>query len=129
MSLEGFPIIRVGHNLLVSLQGDLDDATVLRLEDQITQEIVRTRAKGMLIDVGGLAVVDSFIARVIARVAGMVRLLGAEAVLVGIQPAVAITLVELGVSMQHVRTALNAGKGMELLTRLQRRERDRDVGA
>jgi rsbT antagonist protein RsbS len=119
MSAELVPIIRMGANLLISLQGDLDDSSVLRLEDLITREIVRTRAKGTLIDVGGLTVVDSFIARVIARIAGMVRLLGAEAVVVGIQPAVAITLVELGVSMRHVHTALNAGRGMELLRRLQ----------
>jgi len=119
MTPELVPIIRLGRNLLVSLQGDLDDASVLRLEDQITREIVRTRAKGTLIDVGGLAVVDSFIARVIARIASMVRLLGSEAVVVGIQPAVAITLVELGISMEHVHTALNAGRGMELLTLLQ----------
>jgi rsbT antagonist protein RsbS len=119
MNAELVPIIRVGTNLLVSLQGDLDDSAVLRLEDQITREIVRTRAQGMLIDVCGLAVVDSFIARVIARIATMVRLLGAEAVVVGIQPSVAITLVELGVTMEHVHTALNAGRGMALLSRLQ----------
>jgi rsbT antagonist protein RsbS len=119
MSAELVPIIRIDSNLLVSLQGDLDDAAVLRLEDVITREIVRTRARGTLIDVGGLMVVDSFIARVIARITGMVRLLGAEAVVVGIQPAVAITLVELGLDMRHVHTALNAGRGMELLRRLQ----------
>jgi len=123
VTVELVPIIRIGANLLVSLQGDLDDASVLRLEEQITREVVRTRARGALIDVCGLAVVDSFIARIIARIASMVRLLGAEAVVVGIQPAVAITLVELGVSMKHVHTALNAGRGMELLGRLQRAER------
>jgi rsbT antagonist protein RsbS len=117
--IELAPIIRLGHNLLVSLQGDLDDATVLHLEEQITQELVRTHGRGMLIDVGGLAVVDSFIARVLARITAMVRLLGAEAVVVGIQPAVAITLVELGVNMKHVHTALNPGRGMEVLARLQ----------
>jgi rsbT antagonist protein RsbS len=117
--IELAPIIRLGHNLLVSLQGDLDDATVLHLEEQITQELVRTHARGMLIDVGGLSVVDSFIARVLARITAMVRLLGAEAVVVGIQPAVAITLVELGVNMKHVHTALNPGRGMEVLARLQ----------
>jgi rsbT antagonist protein RsbS len=118
------PIMRLGHNLLVSLQGDLDDGAVLRLEDQITREIVRTRARGMLIDLSGLTIVDSFIARIIARITSMVRLLGAEAVVVGIQPAVAITLVELGVVMDHVHTALNAGRGMELLTQLQRLEQN-----
>jgi rsbT antagonist protein RsbS len=120
MTLELIPIMRLGNNLLVSLQGDLDDASVLQLEEHITREVVRTSARGTLIDVGGLSVVDSFIARVIARIASMVKLLGSEAVVVGIQPAVAITLVELGVSMDHVHTALNAGRGMELLTQLQR---------
>ncbi|MET0342357.1 MAG: STAS domain-containing protein [Polyangiales bacterium] len=118
MNQEQLPILRLGRNLLVSLQGDLDDAAVLRLEDQITREIVRVKAEGTLLDVSGLSVVDSFIARVIARIASMVRLLGSETVVVGIQPAVAITLVELGVSMEHVHTALNAGRGMELLGQL-----------
>jgi rsbT antagonist protein RsbS len=118
MSLELVPLIRLRENLLVSLQGDLDDASVLRLEDRITREVTLARSQGVLIDVSGLAIVDSFIARVIARIALMVRLLGADAVVVGIQPAVAITLVELGVDMKHVHTALNAGKGMDLLTRL-----------
>jgi rsbT antagonist protein RsbS len=117
--IELAPFVRLGDNLLISLQGDLDDATVLRLEDQITRELVRTRARGTLIDVGGLTMVDSFIARVLARITAMVKLLGAEAVVVGIQPAVALTLVELGVNMKHVHTALNPGRGMELLNRLQ----------
>lgn len=120
MSVAGdvVPIIRMGNHLLVSMQGDMDDNTVLRLEAQITEEVVRTRARGTLIDVSGMSIVDSFIARVIARIVAMVRLLGCEAVVVGIQPAVAITLVELGVDMKHVHTALNAGKGMSLLRRL-----------
>jgi rsbT antagonist protein RsbS len=118
MSSEQIPIIKVGRTLLISLQGDLDDSAVLRLEAQVTEQVARTRAKGTLIDVSGLTVVDSFIARVIARIVGMVRLLGSEAVVVGIQPPVAITLVELGVDMRHVHTALNAGKGMELLDRI-----------
>ena len=120
MSVAGdvVPIIRMGNHLLVSMQGDMDDNTVLRLEAQITEEVVRTRARGTLIDVSGMSIVDSFIARVIARIVAMVRLLGCEAVVVGIQPAVAITLVELGVDMKHGNTALNAGKGMSLLRRL-----------
>jgi rsbT antagonist protein RsbS len=122
MTQEQLPILRLGDNLLVSLQGDLDDASVLRLEDQITKEIVRVHAQGTLIDVSGLAVVDSFIARVIARIATMVRLLGSDTVVVGIQPAVAITLVELGISMEHVHTALNAGRGMDLLKQLRESE-------
>lgn len=112
------PILRVGDNLLVSLQGDLDDKTILHLEERITEEIARTNALGALIDVSGLIVVDSFIARVIARIVGMIRLLGAEAVVVGMQPAVAITLVELGVDMTHIHTALDAQRGMHLLAQL-----------
>lgn len=115
---EVVPIMRIGDTLLVSLQGDLDDKTVIRVEDQLTREVARTHASGTLIDVSGLSVVDSFIARVIARVVAMVRLLGSEAVVVGIQPAVAITLVELGVPMGQLDTALNAEQGMTLLSRL-----------
>jgi rsbT antagonist protein RsbS len=119
MSLaETVPIIQLGSSLLISLQGDLDDDAVLRLETEITHTVGRTRATGVVIEVSGLAVVDSFIARVLARIAGMIRLLGAEAVVVGIQPAVAITLMELGVGMQHVQTALNVSEGMALLRRL-----------
>jgi rsbT antagonist protein RsbS len=118
MSPDGVPVIRIHDNLLVSLQGDLSDAAVLRLESEITQWVARTRAKGVLLDVSGLPVVDSFVARVIVRIAAMIRLLGAEAVVVGIQPAVAITLIELGIAMEHVHTALNAGLGLELLRRL-----------
>jgi rsbT antagonist protein RsbS len=124
MSDETIPIMRIGDTLLVSLDGDLDDATVIRIEEQLTSEVARTRASGMLIDVSGLAVVDSFIARVLARVVAMIRLLGAQAAIVGIQPAVAITLVELGVSMGHLDTALNAEHGLALLRRL-RRDDDR----
>ena len=102
----------------MSLQGELDDTAVIRVEDQLTREVARTGATGTLIDVSGLSVVDSFIARVIARIVGMTRLLGSEAVVVGIQPAVAITLVELGVPMGHLDTALNAEQGLTLLRRL-----------
>lgn len=117
---EVIPILRIGDTLLVSLQGDLDDATVIAIEEQLTEAVARTSAKGMLIDVSGLTVVDSFIARVIARVVAMIRLLGSETCVVGIQPAVAITLVELGVPMGHLDTALNAEQGMALLARLRR---------
>lgn len=115
---EIVPIMRIGNTLLVALQGELDDTSVVRIEGQLTREVARTRATGTLIDVSGLSVVDSFTARVIARVVGMVRLLGAETVVVGIQPAVAVTLVELGVPMGHLDTALNAEQGMALLRRL-----------
>jgi rsbT antagonist protein RsbS len=110
--------MRIGGNVLVSLQGDLDDSTVVGIESAIMREVSRTRTTGTLIDVSGLSMVDSFIARVIARMAAMTQLLGAETVIVGIQPAVAITLVEMGVSMGDLNTALNAEQGMAILERL-----------
>lgn len=115
---ETLPILRIEDTLLVALQGDLDDSAVVRIEEQLTREVARTRAGGVLIDVSGLTVVDSFIARVLARVVAMIRLLGAQAAVVGISPAVAITLVELGVPMGHLDTALNAEQGLALLRRL-----------
>jgi rsbT antagonist protein RsbS len=104
----------------MSLQGDLDDATILRIESDITEAVARQRTTGTLIDVSGLLIVDSFIARVLARIVGMVQLLGSDAALVGIQPAVAITLVELGVPMGNLHTALNAEAGLTLLRNLRR---------
>jgi rsbT antagonist protein RsbS len=115
---EAVPILRIGTNVLISLQGDLDDTTVVGIESAIMREVSRSRTTGTLIDVSGLAMVDSFIARVIARMAAMTRLLGAETVIVGIQPAVAITLVEMGVAMADLNTALNAEQGMAMLQRL-----------
>ena len=115
---ESVPIMRIGQTLLLSLQGDLDDTAVVRIEERLTQEVARTHATGVLIDLSGLSWVDSFVARVIARVVAMVRLLGSEAVVVGIQPAVAITMVELGVPMGHLHTALSAEKGLNLLRQL-----------
>jgi len=112
---EHVPILRMGQTLLVTLQGDLEDTTVELIEKEVTREVARIRARGVLLDVSGLSVVDSFVARVIARLVGMVRLLGADATIVGIQPAVAISLVELGVPMGHVHTALNAEQGMARL--------------
>lgn len=120
MNEDVVPVMRIGDTLLVALQGDLDDTTVIRIEEQLTREIAKTSASGMLIDVSRLSVVDSFIARVLARIVAMVRLLGAQAAVVGIQPAVAITLVELGVQMGHLDTALNAEQGLALLERLRR---------
>jgi rsbT antagonist protein RsbS len=110
--------MQIGDVLLLSLQGDLDDSTVIGIESRLTNEVARTHAVGTLIDVSGLTAVDSFIARSIARMASMVRLLGSEVTVVGIQPAVAITLVELGVPMGPLNTALNAEQGMALLQRL-----------
>ncbi|WP_181786169.1 STAS domain-containing protein [Streptomyces phytophilus] len=125
MTGEAGPVMQIGDTLLVSLQGDLDDITVVRIEEHLTREVARTGAGGMLIDVSGLSVVDTFIARVLARMVAMVRLLGAEVAVVGIQPAVAITLVELGVPMGDLDTALNAEKGLALLARLRRDGRRR----
>lgn len=117
------PVMQIGDTLLVSLQGDLDDTTVVKIEEHLTNEVARTGAGGMLIDVSGLSVVDSFIARVLTRMVAMVRLLGAQVAVVGIQPAVAITLVELGVPMGGLDTALNAEQGLALLARLRRADR------
>jgi rsbT antagonist protein RsbS len=117
---ETLPVMGVAGTLLVALRGDLDDAAALSIEERLAKEVARTHASGAVIDVSGLALVDSFIARVIARVAAMLRLLGCEVVVAGIQPAVAITLVELGVPMGHLHTALNAELGIELLDRLRR---------
>jgi rsbT antagonist protein RsbS len=103
--------MRMGEDLLVTLQGDLDDRTVESIERAVTDEVA-------LIDVSGLAVVDSFVARVLGRLVAMIRLLGADATIVGIRPPVAITLVELGVSLGHVNTALNPGQGMARLRRM-----------
>jgi rsbT antagonist protein RsbS len=115
---ESAPIMRMGQDLLITLQGDLDDLTVESIEQDITSEVARSLARGVLIDVSGLGVVDSFVARVLARLVRMVRLLGADAAIVGIRPAVAITLVQLGVSMSDVTTALNAEQGMDRLRRM-----------
>ncbi|WP_262063340.1 STAS domain-containing protein [Streptomyces sp. STR69] len=122
MTEDVVPVMRIGDTLLVALQGDLDDTTVMAIEEQLTREIADTSASGMLIDVSRLGVVDTFIARVLARIVAMVRLLGAQAAVVGIQPAVAITLVELGVPMGHLDTALNAEQGLALLERLRRND-------
>ncbi|MGW2524484.1 STAS domain-containing protein [Streptomyces sp. NPDC001617] len=122
MTEDVVPVMRIGDTLLVALQGDLDDTTVMAIEEQLTREVADTSASGMLIDVSRLSVVDTFIARVLARIVAMVRLLGAQAAVVGIQPAVAITLVELGVPMGHLDTALNAEQGLALLERLRRND-------
>jgi rsbT antagonist protein RsbS len=105
----------MGAYLLVSIQIDMDDRTALALQDDLTQQIVKHRANGVLIDISSLDVVDSFIGRMLANTAAMAHILDAETVVVGMQPSVAITLVELGLSLKGVRSALNVEKGMELL--------------
>jgi rsbT antagonist protein RsbS len=113
--LERIPILKVGPFLLVTIQVDMHDRLALTLQDDLTDRIVQTRAKGVLIDISGLDMVDSFIGRMLGNIAGMARILDAETVVIGMQPSVAITLVELGMSLTGIRTALNVGKGMELL--------------
>jgi len=113
--MERIPILRMGEYLLVTIQVDMHDQLAVQLQDDLTQAIARSRAKGVLIDISALEVVDSFIGRMIADTAGMARILDAHAVLVGMQPAVAITLVELGLSLPGVATALNVERGMALL--------------
>ena len=113
--MERIPILKMGHFLLVTIQVDMYDRLALTLQDDLTNQILKTGARGVLIDISSLEVVDSFIGRMLGNMANMSRLLDAETVVVGMKPAVAITLVELGVSLKGVRTALNVEKGMELL--------------
>lgn len=113
--MERIPILRMGKFLLVTIQVDMHDRLALTLQDDLTARIAATGSRGVLIDISALEVVDSFIGRMIANISGMARILDAETVLVGMQPAVAITLVELGLSLPGVRTALNVEKGMSLL--------------
>ncbi len=113
--MDRIPILRMGEFLLVTIQVDMHDQLALTLQDDLTDRIVKTRARGVLIDISALEIVDSFIGRMLANIAGMARILDARTVVVGMQPAVAITLVELGMKLTGVRTALNVEKGMELL--------------
>jgi rsbT antagonist protein RsbS len=113
--MERIPILKMGRVLLVTIQVDMHDRLALALQDDLTERIVRDSARGVLIDISSLEIVDSFIGRVLGNIAAMSRVLDAETVVVGMQPAVAITLVELGLSLPGVRTALNVEKGMELL--------------
>src|SRR6202171_1003709 len=113
--LDRIPILKMGAYLLVTIQVDMHDQLALTLQDDLTDRIVKTQAKGVLIDISSLELVDSFIGRMLGNIAAMSRILDAETVVVGMRPAVAITLVELGVSLPGVRTALNVEKGMDLL--------------
>ncbi len=115
---QRIPILKVGRVLIVPIQVDMDDQTVIHLQESILAELERTGARGVLIDISLLEMVDSFIGRMLSDIAAMARIMDARTVVVGIQPAVAITLIELGVGMQQVHTALNAGEGMALLQRL-----------
>lgn len=116
--MERIPILRMGDYLLVTIQVDMHDRLALQLQDDLTNAISKHSSKGVLIDISSLEIVDSFIGRMLANIAGMSRVLDAETVVVGMQPAVAITLVELGMSLPGVRTALNVETGIDLLREL-----------
>jgi rsbT antagonist protein RsbS len=113
--VDRIPILKMGAYLLVTIQVDMHDRLALTLQDDLTMQIVKHRARGVLIDISGLEMVDSFIGRMLGTIASMAHLLDAETVVVGMQPAVAITLVELGLSLNGVRTALDVDKGMRAL--------------
>jgi rsbT antagonist protein RsbS len=121
--MDRIPILRMGNFLLVTIQVDMHDRLALQLQDDLTQSIAEWSSTGVLIDISSLEIVDSFIGRMLANIAAMARVLDAETVVVGMQPAVAITLVELGMSLSGVRTALNVESGMELLYQLRGRFR------
>lgn len=113
--MESVPVLKLGDVLLVSIQVDLDDHTAMALQENLSEQIVRTGAHGVVIDISALEIVDSFIGRMLATTAAVSRVLDADTVVVGMRPAVAITLVELGLSLGSVRTALNVEKGLALL--------------
>ena len=113
--MERVPILRIGDVLLVSIQVDLQDHIAVQLQDDLSQRIVETGAKGVLIDISALEIVDSFVGRMISTTAAVSRVLDAETVVVGMQPAVAITLVELGLTLDGVLTALDVDRGLRLL--------------
>jgi len=113
--MERIPILKLGECLLVSIQVDMHDRMALTLQDDLTERIVKTRARGVMIDISALEIVDSFIGRMLGAIASVARVLDACTIVVGMQPAVAITLVELGLSLPGVRTALNVERGMDLI--------------
>jgi rsbT antagonist protein RsbS len=116
--MESVPILKIGRSLLVPIQVDLSDQSAIALQHELAERIVATGAKGVLIDISSLEIVDSFIGRMLASMASVSRVLDATSVVVGMRPAVAITMVELGLSLGGVHTALNVEKGTELLAKL-----------
>ncbi len=113
---DRIPILKLGRALLVTIQVDMHDRLALALEEDLTQKIVATGARGVLIDISALEVVDSFIGRMLNNIAGVSRILDADTVVVGMQPAVAITLVELGLTLSGVKTALDVERGMKMIS-------------
>ncbi|MBE7169070.1 MAG: STAS domain-containing protein [Williamsia sp.] len=113
--MDRIPILRMGHFLLVTIQIDLYDRLATNLESDLVQMVNKTEAKGVLIDISALSIVDSFMGRILGNIGSMSKIMDAETVVVGMQPAVAITLIELGLELKGVHTALNVERGMELL--------------
>lgn len=113
--MERIPILKMGHALLITIQVDMHDRLALTLEEDLTNKIASTGAQGVLIDISSLEIVDSFIGRMLDNIAAVARVLDADTVVVGMRPAVAITLVELGLSLSGVKTALNVERGMKIL--------------
>ena len=113
--MEQIPILQLGHFLLVTIQVELHDELAMTLQDDLTNKLAKTGARGVLIDISALEIVDSFIGRALAQIAGISRVMDATTVLTGMRPAVAITLVELGVTLAGIKTALNVDMGMRLL--------------
>ena len=113
--MDRVPILKIGQTLFVSIQIDLQDQTVVQLQEDLAEQLVATRATGVIIDITAVEIVDSFIGRMLATIGSISRLFDAETVLVGMRPAVAITLVELGLSLDGVRTALDAEQGLRML--------------
>ncbi|PRY55301.1 rsbT antagonist protein RsbS [Arcticibacter pallidicorallinus] len=128
--MDKIPILRMGAFLLVTIQVDLYDRLALNLESDLIQMVDKTRAKGVLIDISAVSIVDSFMGRIIGNIASMSRIMDAQTVVVGMQPAVAITLIELGLPLKGVHTALNVEKGMDLLKSmidLEEEDEDQDL--
>jgi rsbT antagonist protein RsbS len=122
--MERIPILKLGRALLVTIQVDMHDRLAMALEEDLTKKIVDTGARGVLIDISALEIVDSFIGRMLDNIAGVSRILDAETVLVGMQPAVAITLVELGLTLSGIKTALSVERGMALISNRLRADYD-----
>ena len=128
--MDRIPILKMGDFLLVTIQVDMHDQLASALQDDLTNKIAKTKAKGVLIDISSLDIVDSFIGRMLANTSAMARVLDAQTVVVGMQPAVAITLVELGLNLSGIHTALDVEKGMEMLRRhIDLPDLDEDTGA
>src|SRR5918997_7006139 len=125
--MDRIPILRMGHFLLVTIQIDLYDRLATNLESDLVQMVYKTQTKGVLIDISALSIVDSFMGRILGNIGSMSKIMDAETVVVGMQPAVAITLVELGLELKGVHTALNVEKGMELLQKRIGRDQTEDA--